>query len=113
MLNSSVAALIASITPVSNHQSLRIQTIIDQKTKPLGSLGQLENLALQLAQVLGDEPLQIKRPQMLIFAADHGVAAEGISIAPSDVTTQMVNNFLAGGAAINCFCQTNEIELHV
>ncbi|NVK87595.1 MAG: nicotinate-nucleotide--dimethylbenzimidazole phosphoribosyltransferase [Gammaproteobacteria bacterium] len=113
MLNSSVAALIASITPVSNQQSLRIQTIIDQKTKPLGSLGQLENLALQLAQVLGDEPLQIKRPQMLIFAADHGIAAEGISIAPSDVTTQMVNNFLAGGAAINCFCQTNEIELHV
>ncbi len=99
---------------------------IDQKTKPQGALGQLEGLALQLALVLGSknageqqgrltqvESIQIEQPVMLVFAGDHGIAAENISIAPSEVTQQMVMNFLQGGAAINCFCRSNDINMEV
>ncbi|HAS6142936.1 TPA: nicotinate-nucleotide--dimethylbenzimidazole phosphoribosyltransferase [Vibrio vulnificus] len=96
-----------------------IQHIIDNKTKPLGALGQLEQVALQLAliQSQGKEQaathVELKQPQMLLFAGDHGVADEGVSIAPSAVTQQMVLNFLAGGAAINCFCALHSIDLTV
>jgi len=62
----------------------------------------LETLARQLALITG-EPIALHQPAMLLFAADHGVAAEGVSIAPSEVTQLMVQNFLGGGAAINCF----------
>ncbi len=99
---------------------------INQKTKPKGALGMLEELALQLVLVLGKipqielqdrislaDPIQIKKPVMLIFAGDHGIAEENISIAPSAVTQQMVVNFLEGGAAINCFCHCNDIEMEV
>jgi len=92
---------------------------IDQKTKPLGALGQLESVAAKLAliQSQGKEEavtyIDISRPTMLVFAGDHGIAEEGVSIAPSAVTQQMVLNFLNGGAAINCFCRTNAIELKV
>ncbi|SON48481.1 nicotinate-nucleotide--dimethylbenzimidazole phosphoribosyltransferase [Vibrio tapetis] len=96
-----------------------IQHIIDTKTKPVGSLGQLEKVAFQLAliQSQGKESattsITLNKPTMLVFAGDHGIAAEGVSIAPSEVTQQMVMNFLAGGAAINCFCRVSDIELHV
>ncbi|WP_340677469.1 nicotinate-nucleotide--dimethylbenzimidazole phosphoribosyltransferase [Paraglaciecola sp.] len=95
-----------------------IDTTIANKTKPLGALGQLENLARQLAHIQGIDKQQgnkilLKQPTMLIFAADHGIAQNGISIAPPDVTGQMVLNFLAGGAAINCFCRTFDWHLQV
>lgn len=84
---------------------------INNKTKPLGALGQLEDLARQLAQIQHPAPkesktIEINRPVMLVFAADHGIAAHKISIAPPEVTQQMVLNFLNGGAAINCFSST-------
>ena len=101
------------ITPVNRELTPEIQLRIDQKTKPLGALGQLEQLALQIALVQARKRLSIERPLMLVFAADHGIAEEGVSIAPSSVTQQMVLNFLAGGAAINCFCRTNHIPLKV
>ncbi len=101
------------IAPVNREQTAEIQARIDQKTKPLGALGQLEQLAMQIALVQARKRLSIERPLMLVFAADHGIAEEGVSIAPSSVTQQMVLNFLAGGAAINCFCRTNHIPLKV
>ncbi|WP_062063310.1 nicotinate-nucleotide--dimethylbenzimidazole phosphoribosyltransferase [Cellvibrio sp. OA-2007] len=101
------------IAPLKRDLIPGIQERIDQKTKPLGALGQLEQLALQIALVQQRKRLSIERPLMLVFAADHGIADEGVSIAPSSVTQQMVRNFLAGGAAINCFCRTNHIPLKV
>ena len=92
-----------------------LQQRIDLKTKPLGALGQLEALALQLALIAHQRqsPLTLNKPVLLIFAADHGINRHGVSIAPSEVTRQMVQNFLAGGAAANCFCRSNTIELFV
>lgn len=92
---------------------------INQKTKPLGSLGQLEQVAYQLALLQSQgkskavEHISIEQPTVLVFAGDHGIADEGISIAPSAVTQQMVLNFLAGGAAINCFCRANNVAMKV
>jgi nicotinate-nucleotide--dimethylbenzimidazole phosphoribosyltransferase len=95
-----------------------IQTKINGKTKPLGALGQLETTAKNLARVQvmltnKIEPIVISHPSLFIFAGDHGVAAEGVSIAPSEVTGQMVANFAAGGAAINVFCRQLGWHLNV
>ncbi|MEZ8638620.1 nicotinate-nucleotide--dimethylbenzimidazole phosphoribosyltransferase [Vibrio splendidus] len=96
-----------------------IQHRIDQKTKPLGALGLLEKVAHQLALIQSQgkeaavEHIELNKPRIIIFAGDHGIADEGVSIAPSAVTQQMVFNFLSGGAAINCFCAVNNIDITV
>lgn len=96
-----------------------IQHRIDQKTKPLGALGLLEKVAHQLALIQSQgkeaavEHIELNKPRIIIFAGDHGIADEGVSIAPSAVTQQMVLNFLSGGAAINCFCAVNNVEITV
>ncbi len=96
-----------------------IQHRIDQKTKPFGALGLLEKVAHQLALIQSQgkqaavEHIELKKPSIIIFAGDHGIADEGVSIAPSAVTQQMVLNFLSGGAAINCFCAVNDIDITV
>ncbi|OEE73314.1 nicotinate-nucleotide--dimethylbenzimidazole phosphoribosyltransferase [Vibrio splendidus] len=96
-----------------------IQHRIDQKTKPLGALGLLEKVAHQLALIQSQgkeaavEHIELNKPSIIIFAGDHGIADEGVSIAPSAVTQQMVLNFLSGGAAINCFCAVNNVEITV
>ena len=74
---------------------------LDRLTKPPGSLGRLEALAARLAGITGREMPRVDHPAVVIFAADHGVAAQGVSAYPSDVTAQMVANFVGGGAAIN------------
>lgn len=96
------------VAPLNRALVAAIQARIDNKTKPQGALGELETLALTLAQIqLADAlaPLAIIHPTLLVFAGDHGIARAGVSIAPSEVTTQMVRNFVAGGAAINVFCR--------
>ena len=74
---------------------------LDQLTKPPGSLGRLETLAIQLAGITGQALPRVDRPVVLVFAGDHGVTAHGVSAYPSAVTAQMVANFVRGGAAVN------------
>lgn len=91
----------------------RLQHLLDHKTKPVGSLGRLEQLALRLGQILGSEAPRLEAPQMLVCAGDHGLAARGVSAFPSDVTWQMVENFLAGGAAVSVLARQHGLALTV
>ena len=102
------------VPPISNSNlSKDLQSKLDNKTKPIGALGRLENLALRIGLILGNKNPELIQPQMLVCAADHGLTAEGISAYPSDVTWQMVENFLAGGAAVSVLSKQNNISLNV
>jgi nicotinate-nucleotide--dimethylbenzimidazole phosphoribosyltransferase len=86
---------------------------LDQLTKPPGSLGRLEGIAIQLAGIRGRLVTDIERPVVIVFAADHGVAVRGVSAYPPEVTAQMVANFVAGGAAINVLARAADAGLVV
>ena len=91
----------------------RVQQAIDMKTKPPGSLGQIEALALQMAVAQKTDNPIADPARLLLFAGDHGIVEEGVSAWPSEVTTQMVLNFLSGGAAANAFARANGLEISV
>ncbi len=106
--------LLPAIEPTADAAlAARLQHKIDQKTKPLGALGQLETLALQLGLIQRSEAITFESPQMVVFAADHGIASKGVSAFPQAVTVQMVGNMLAGGAAINVFARQHGFALQV
>ncbi len=84
-----------------------------QLTKPKGALGRLEELAVWLATWQARHPPRVDRPRTAVFAANHGVAARGVSAYPASVTAQMVRNFIAGGAAINQLCRVVDADLKV
>ncbi|MBH2015377.1 MAG: nicotinate-nucleotide--dimethylbenzimidazole phosphoribosyltransferase [Burkholderiales bacterium] len=93
--------------------SARLQHLIDHKTKPLGSLGRIESLARQIGLILRSERPELLQPQVVVFAGDHGLAARGVSAFPADVTWQMVENFLAGGAAVSVLARQHGLALTV
>jgi nicotinate-nucleotide--dimethylbenzimidazole phosphoribosyltransferase len=91
----------------------RARSHLDVLTKPLGSLGMLEDLAAQMVSIRQDDSVGPFRKAVYVFAADHGVTAEGVSAYPSEVTRQMVLNFLAQGAAINVLAKMHRVEMNV
>jgi nicotinate-nucleotide--dimethylbenzimidazole phosphoribosyltransferase len=96
-----IASTIARIRPPDRDLAAAVQRRLDDKTKPRGSLGRLERLACQIAAIRGTPAPPPPRKAIVVMAADHGVAAEGVSAYPQEVTRQMVMNFARGGAAIN------------
>lgn len=110
-MNTFIAPTIANIE--NNELRQQLQQIVDQKTKPLGALGRLETLAVQLGLIQDTTTPQITQPQIRVFAADHGLTKHGTSAYPSAVTAQMVVNFLQGGAAINVLARQHHMELKV
>ncbi|MAF01551.1 MULTISPECIES: nicotinate-nucleotide--dimethylbenzimidazole phosphoribosyltransferase [unclassified Herbaspirillum] len=103
----------AIASPFDASLAARLEARINDKTKPLGSLGALERLARQIGLIQGSDHPVLRRSAIVVCAGDHGVTAEGISAYPQSVTWQMVENFLAGGAAINIFARQNECALYI
>ncbi|PVX82370.1 nicotinate-nucleotide--dimethylbenzimidazole phosphoribosyltransferase [Paraburkholderia unamae] len=111
-MTSSLTELLA-VEPLDLSLRDELQRLIDTKTKPPGSLGRMETLARQLGMIQRSVRPSVERPVMIVFAGDHGIAAEGVSPYPQAVTAQMVANFLAGGAAINAFSGVAGLTLEI
>lgn len=86
---------------------------IDNLTKPKGSLGRLEELALRIGLIQQNLSPVLRHPQNIIFAADHGITEEGVSVSPRDITWQQILNFLHGGAGINFLCRQHGFTLKI
>lgn len=110
---SSKATFMSNTSNSNSTLADKVQSHIDIKTKPPGSLGQIEALALQMAIAQQSETPSADPACLLLFAGDHGLVEEGVSAWPSEVTAQMVLNFLAGGAAANVFARSNGLDIQV
>ncbi|PLX42739.1 MAG: nicotinate-nucleotide--dimethylbenzimidazole phosphoribosyltransferase [Deltaproteobacteria bacterium] len=113
MNHGEVSEIIASIKPVEKASYIAPKTRMDDLTKPPGSLGKLEDIAIKIAAIQGTDKPEIGKKRIYTLAGDHGVTEEGVSAFPSEVTPQMVMNFLAGGAAINVLTRHVGSEIQV
>lgn len=113
MVQKHLRDIASRIVPVDPGLAERAKARLDSLTKPPGSLGRLEEMAARLFMISEGRPPSADPARIYTVAADHGVAAQGISAFPSEVTYQMVQNFLAEGAAINVLCKTYGIDLKV
>jgi nicotinate-nucleotide--dimethylbenzimidazole phosphoribosyltransferase len=104
---------VSAIKPLDSAAMEKTRLRIDMLTKPQGSLGRMEHLAIQLAGINGEIFPVGTRKRVVVMAADHGITEEGISAYPSEVTAQMVANFTAGGAAINVLGRQGDVEVEV
>jgi nicotinate-nucleotide--dimethylbenzimidazole phosphoribosyltransferase len=108
-----ISEIKSAIVPISKQWHARARAHLDVLTKPLGSLGILEDLAAQMVSIRQDSFASPLRKAVYVFAADHGVTAEGVSAYPSEVTRQMVLNFLAQGAAISVLAKLHQVEMNI
>jgi nicotinate-nucleotide--dimethylbenzimidazole phosphoribosyltransferase len=106
-------ATLAKIQPVDTELMDRAQKKLDNKTKPLGSLGRLEEFARRFAAISGDLAPDVRKKVIFTFAGDHGVVEEGVSACPPEVTPQMVLNFIGGGAGVNVLARHSGCEVLV
>jgi nicotinate-nucleotide--dimethylbenzimidazole phosphoribosyltransferase len=102
-----------NIKPADKANGKRIRAHLDTLTKPMGSLGVVEEIAVQLGEITGSDFPVITQPAIIVFAADHGIAAMGVSAYPQEVTAQMVHNFLDGGAAISVLAKQIGARLEI
>jgi nicotinate-nucleotide--dimethylbenzimidazole phosphoribosyltransferase len=108
-----VSKIVLGIQSPSELWFTRARAHLDMLTKPLGSLGMLEDIAAQMVSIRQGNFAEALKKAVYVFAADHGVTAEGVSAYPSEVTRQMVLNFLAQGAAINVLAKLHHVEMNV
>ena len=101
------------IVPIETSLKKDLLHKINTKTKPIGSLGLLEKMAMRIGLIQNSLTPALRNPHLVVYAADHGIAKEGVSAYPQDVTWQMVMNFLSQGAAINVFCRQHNIKLSI
>lgn len=102
-----------NIKPINKDIAARLQHKVNNKTKPLGALGKLEKVAIQIGSIQNTLEPKLTKPTIVVFAGDHGIVKEGVSPYPQEVTYQMVFNFLQGGAGINVFAKQHGIEIKV
>ena len=93
--------MVDQIDDINKYLRRDVQLMLNNLTKPLGSLGKLEETAKKIACAFNDPKAEIKKKVVMVFASDHGITDEGVSLYPKEVTVQMVYNFLSGGAGIN------------
>lgn len=111
MIHSAIDQVISRITPVDQEAVKRAEQRLDILTKPPGSLGRLEELAVRLAGISGTEQPAYGKRTVVVMAADHGVCSEGVSAFPQEVTVQMAYNFLGGGAGVNVLARQAGAEV--
>jgi nicotinate-nucleotide--dimethylbenzimidazole phosphoribosyltransferase len=107
----SLEQMIESVKPLDGKAAAHAAAHLDQLTKPPGSLGKLEAMAIQLAGITGELAPALDKKAVVVMAGDHGVCEEGVSAFPSEVTGQMVLNFLNGGAAVNVLARHSGAEV--
>lgn len=112
-LEKELQAVVRAVKPLDEKAMEKTRKRMDNLTKPQGSLGRMEDLAVQLAGISGDFFPCNTRKRVVVMAADHGVTEEGISAYPSEVTAQMITNFAGGGAAINVLGRQGKVDVKV